>query len=87
MTDKFYKLPQSITARKDLKASDKIVYAVIVDHLGDNDKCWPGVQTLMSKTCGQLSGWNQLNFWMLLGGEMANQTTIKPVPKIDQYQK
>lgn len=47
---KFYKLPQELTARKDLKPSDKIVYAVIADHLGENPHCWPGKLTIMKKT-------------------------------------
>lgn len=50
MSEKFYKLSQDIAARKDLRASDKIVLAVIVDFLGKNDKCWPGKITLMQKT-------------------------------------
>lgn len=50
MSELFYKLPQDIAARKDLRASDKIVFAVIVDCLGKNDKCWPGKLTLMQKT-------------------------------------
>lgn len=50
MVDKFYKLPQDITSRKDLQSSDKLVYSVILDHIGGNNKGWPGIQTLMSKT-------------------------------------
>lgn len=48
--DKFYKLPQELTARKDLTASAKIIYAVIMDHLGNNKDCWPGKRKLVKKT-------------------------------------
>lgn len=47
---KFYKLPQELTANKELKASDKIIFAVILDHMGGKSYCWPGTQRLMSKT-------------------------------------
>lgn len=50
MNGRFYKVPQDIAARKDLRASDKIVYAVIMDHLGNNDHCWPGVRMIAKKT-------------------------------------
>lgn len=46
----FYKLPQDLTARKDLKASDKIVFTVIADHIGQNGYGWPGIRTLARKT-------------------------------------
>jgi hypothetical protein len=47
---KFYKLPQKLTARKDLNPSDKIVFAVILDFIGDNEYGWPGVRTLAKAT-------------------------------------
>jgi DNA-binding MarR family transcriptional regulator len=50
MPDKFYKLPQDLTARNDLRPSDKLVYAVLLDHLGDNDFCWPGIRRLALAT-------------------------------------
>ncbi|MCK5600472.1 helix-turn-helix domain-containing protein [Candidatus Pacearchaeota archaeon] len=50
MTEKFYKLPQDLAARKDLKASDKILFAVILDYQGNNADCWPGMTTLTRKT-------------------------------------
>jgi len=48
--DKFYKLPQELASRKNLNASDKIVYAVIMDHNSKNNKCFPGKRTIMKKT-------------------------------------
>ena len=50
MGSKFYKLPHDLAVRKDLMASDKIVFAIILDHQGSNDKCWPGIRTLARKT-------------------------------------
>ena len=54
MTDKlkfpFYALPKGLAARKDLKASDKVVFSVIRDHLGENSTSWPGIRTLSQNT-------------------------------------
>lgn len=50
MDGMFYKLPKDLAARKDLKASDKIVFAVIRDYQGENEICWPGVRTLSRAT-------------------------------------
>lgn len=50
LNGKFYKLPQDIAARKELQATDKIVYAVIVDFIGGNETGWPGKRCLMKKT-------------------------------------
>jgi hypothetical protein len=47
--EKFYKLPQELAARKNLKASDKIVYAVIMDHMSVNNKCFPGKRRIMER--------------------------------------
>jgi hypothetical protein len=50
MSNKFFKLPQDMTALKALKPTDKIVFSVIHDHLGNNDYSWPGKRILMRKT-------------------------------------
>jgi hypothetical protein len=50
MSKRFYKFPHDIAIRKDLNASDKIIFAVISDCQGDNDKCWPGIRTLAQRT-------------------------------------
>lgn len=50
MSYKFFKLPQDLTASKELNPSDKVVFAVIHDHLGSNDYSWPGKQALVRKT-------------------------------------
>lgn len=42
----FYKLFVAIAKRRDLKPSDKVVFAVIFDKIGDNSFCWPGVRTI-----------------------------------------
>ncbi|MEI7836726.1 MAG: helix-turn-helix domain-containing protein [Planctomycetota bacterium] len=47
----FFKLPADVAARDDLTSSAKIVYAVIVDHFGNNGHSWPGVRCI-----GQESG-------------------------------
>lgn len=50
MSYKFFKLPQDLAARKELLPSDKVVFAVIHDHLGNNEHSWPGKRTLIRKT-------------------------------------
>jgi len=50
MSNKFFKLPQDMTALKVLNPSDKIVFAVIHDHLGSNDHSWPGKRALIKET-------------------------------------
>lgn len=47
----FYALPKGLAARKDLQASDKVVFSVIRDCLGDNGTSWPGMR-MLSKTTG-----------------------------------
>ncbi|MFC1635164.1 helix-turn-helix domain-containing protein [Planctomycetota bacterium] len=42
----FYKLPARVAERRDLKPSDKVVFAVVIDRIGDNSSCWPGVRTI-----------------------------------------
>ncbi len=51
MSELFYKIPQDLAARKDLTGNDKVLYAVIINRIGNNGKCWPGVRTL-TKDCG-----------------------------------
>lgn len=46
LSRKFYKLLVDVAKRRDLKPSDKIVFAVIFDKIGDNGYCWPGVRTI-----------------------------------------
>ena len=54
MTDKlefpFYALPKALTSRKDLQASDKVVFSVIRDYQGNNGTSWPGIRTLSQNT-------------------------------------
>lgn len=47
---KFYKLPVDIASRRDLPAGTKIILAVIVDRIGENNSCWPGSRTLANDT-------------------------------------
>lgn len=49
--DKFYRLPQNIMLRTDVKPSSKLVYMAIVDRIGNNGKSWPGVRRI-SRDCG-----------------------------------
>jgi len=42
----FYKLPVGVAERRDLQPSDKVVFAVVYDSIGDNGDCWPGVRTI-----------------------------------------
>lgn len=49
-SQKFYKLPVEIAARKDLTPASKIVLAVLADRIGDNGYCWPGVRMLATDT-------------------------------------
>jgi len=43
---RFYKLPKDVAGRRDLPASAKIVLAVLIDRIGQNDCCWPGIRCL-----------------------------------------
>jgi transcription initiation factor IIE alpha subunit len=45
-TWRFYKLPKNVAERTDLPASAKIVLAVLIDRIGQNDDCWPGLLRL-----------------------------------------
>ena len=49
-TEKFYKLPVEIAARKDLPSGAKVIWAVLSDRIGNNDSCWPGVRTIAGDT-------------------------------------
>ena len=42
----FCQLPKALAARRDLFPSDKIVWAVIVDRIGDNESAWPGTRRI-----------------------------------------
>lgn len=46
MSQKFYKLPVEIVARKDLTPAGKILWAVLADRIGNNGFCWPGVRSI-----------------------------------------
>ena len=46
MTEKFYKLPVEIAARKDLTPGSRIFLAVVVDRIGHNGVCWWGLRGL-----------------------------------------
>lgn len=46
---RFYKLDQALAARQDLPLVSKILYAVIVDHIGHNRDGWPGHRRLAKK--------------------------------------
>ncbi len=50
-TDRFCKLSRSILDRKDLKATDKVVHAYLLDRMGAKEACWPGVRTI-ARDCG-----------------------------------
>jgi DNA-binding MarR family transcriptional regulator len=47
---RFYKLPVGLAADSGLTAAAKIVYAVILDHMGSNGVCWPGHRRLAGQT-------------------------------------
>lgn len=51
MTERFYKIPKNLAFRRDLKPSDKLVYAAITDRIGQNGFCWPGIRSLI-QDCG-----------------------------------
>lgn len=50
-TRQFIKLPVDILQRTDLAASDKLVFGVILDRIGDNAEAWPGLRRIAS-ACG-----------------------------------
>ncbi len=47
--DKFYKLDQNLTARKDLSSTAKLIFAIIKDHIGNHDNTWIGILLLTKK--------------------------------------
>lgn len=55
MAGQFYKMPREIMARNDLTATDKLVYAVILDRIGSNGKAWPGLRKLAAAVGSSLS--------------------------------
>jgi hypothetical protein len=44
--DKFYKLPVMLLRRRDLNGTDKLILAIIMDRIGKNGRCWPGIKCL-----------------------------------------
>lgn len=48
--DQFVKLSSKLLSRSDLSLSSKVVLAVVMDHLWNNDTCWPGIRRLCSLT-------------------------------------
>ena len=44
--ERFYKLSMALASRSDLTGNDKIVLAIITNHIGGNSKGWPGTRTL-----------------------------------------
>ena len=49
-TDRFYKMLQDMAARTDLKATDKLIYAVISNYRNENGQAWPGMRILAKDT-------------------------------------
>jgi DNA-binding MarR family transcriptional regulator len=47
----FYKLPKDVAGRRDLTAAAKVVLAILIDRIGQNDCCWPGIR-LLAKDAG-----------------------------------
>lgn len=43
---RFVKVPKHVLSRRDLSASAKLIYAVLLDRIGDNDAAWPGWRRL-----------------------------------------
>ena len=99
--DKFVKLPWPILNRTDLTLIAKVVYAVIVDRIGENGHAWPGVLQLSRDIdCGRqsvLRALSQLEAAGLLiitrraNGQvnhyaLPTSTTVVPVPERDRYQ-
>ena len=50
MNEKFFKLPQDVAARLDLPPGAKVLFAAILDRIGDNGDCWPGMRKLADDT-------------------------------------
>jgi hypothetical protein len=51
----FYALPKALAPRKDIQASDKVLFSVIRDYLSDNGTGFPGIRTLSQNTGLSLS--------------------------------
>jgi DNA-binding Lrp family transcriptional regulator len=47
----WWKLPVHVAKRTDLSPAAKLVYAAILDRIGDNHECWPGIRRL-ANDCG-----------------------------------
>ncbi len=50
-TGRFVRLPRDVLRRTDLTAIDKIVFAELVNLMGDKGACWPG-QRHVARECG-----------------------------------
>lgn len=50
MTDFFYKLPKAVASRTDLLASDKLIFAIIIDCMKGKKICWPGKRCLAKRS-------------------------------------
>ena len=46
MSEPFIMVPKHIAARTDLPAGAKLAFAAIMDRMGRNKECWPGVRRL-----------------------------------------
>lgn len=88
---RFYKLPVGVAERRDLKASDKVVFAVLHDAMGNNGSCWPGVRTLSRKTglavstvvesIGRLGASGELIVERRGNGRSSHYSTAESAPK------
>lgn len=48
--DTFAKIPHSLLVRRDLTATAKVVYAVVVGRIGENGESWPGMRRIAMDT-------------------------------------
>ena len=46
-TPPFCQLRKAIMARRDLRATDKVLHAYLGDRIGNNGDCWPGQRAIM----------------------------------------
>jgi len=46
----FYKLPAEVARRRDLPSAAKVIAAVLIYRLGENESCWPGLRILAGDT-------------------------------------
>jgi hypothetical protein len=43
-------VPHCVLKSSRLAPSDKLVYQILLDHLGDNETSWPGLRTIANRT-------------------------------------